>query len=75
MEPYCEAQVGGWECGRSVERWTQQCEKHDPNRILRKAFLAGAAAQEDVEHCARLGVYHRIESYFEDFLAELKETD
>lgn len=41
--------------------------------LLRDAFLAGAAAQEDVEHCARLGVHHRIESYFEEFLAELND--
>lgn len=41
--------------------------------LLRNAFLAGVAAQEDVEHAARLGVYHRFESYFEDFLSELNE--
>ena len=28
--PYCEAQVGGMECGVSVLRWGIQCAKHDP---------------------------------------------
>lgn len=78
-QPYCEAQAGGMECGRPVKQWAHQCEKHDPEgaarrsvdrgqTALRDAFMAGALAQEDVEHCARLGVYHRMESYFQDFL-------
>ena len=29
-QPYCEAQVGGFMCGRPVEVWGQQCENHDP---------------------------------------------
>lgn len=37
-EAYCEAQVGGMECGRPVHKWNQQCSKHDPEGItvLRK---------------------------------------
>ena len=35
--PYCEAQVGGMECGRPVEMWSHQCEKHDPDGASRRA--------------------------------------
>lgn len=34
-EPYCEAQVGGMECGRPVSKWGHQCIKHDPQGLLR----------------------------------------
>ena len=27
-EPYCEAQVGGMECGAPVAKWGQQCKWH-----------------------------------------------
>lgn len=30
--PYCEAQVGGMECGNPVKEWGQQCKIHDPKR-------------------------------------------
>lgn len=29
-KPYCEAQVGGMECGVPVMRWGYQCVRHDP---------------------------------------------
>lgn len=35
-QPYCEAQVGGLECGRPVEQWGHQCERHDPEGITRR---------------------------------------
>ena len=31
-KPYCEAQCGGMECGKSVNSWGEQCERHDPKR-------------------------------------------
>lgn len=33
--PYCEAQIGGMECGRPVSKWGHQCENHDPEGRLR----------------------------------------
>lgn len=36
-QPYCDAQVGGMECGRPVEKWAHQCEKHDPGGAARRA--------------------------------------
>ncbi len=30
-QPYCEAQVGGMECGIRVEQWGHQCKRHDPD--------------------------------------------
>lgn len=35
-QPYCDAQVGGMECGMLVERWGYQCENHDPTGITRQ---------------------------------------
>lgn len=35
-QPYCEAQVGGMECGHPVDQWAHQCEKHDPDGFIRR---------------------------------------
>lgn len=34
--PYCDAQVGGMECGRTVEKWGKQCFKHGELMSQRK---------------------------------------
>ncbi len=34
-QPYCEAQVGGMECGARVEKQGHQCMKHDPDGATR----------------------------------------
>ena len=44
--PYCEAQVGGMECGRPVARHGHQCEKHDPEGVTRRAHIDGGESGE-----------------------------
>lgn len=38
QQPYCEAQIGGMECGNPVRRWGQQCLTHDPRQELQLPF-------------------------------------
>lgn len=54
-KPYCEAQVGGMECGSPVEKWGQQCEYHDPKRIT--VATAPTNSIEDQYKC---------QSYYDD---------
>lgn len=35
-QPYCEAQVGGMECGSHVDKWGHQCKTHDPKGAARR---------------------------------------